>query len=668
MARPVSLSILLLAAGFVTFTAPLFGQTPDTLVVRADTLDAAPDTSAFATPPLPLSLPPFPVDSVVAFARDHRGVLLDTIPPERGLPLYPTEALESVPGAFVYSFRTGGWPEGFSVAGRDPSTAVLLRDGRPFHSLTTGRALFEMLPLGLSDPPRLARGMEGGSTTLVANMQTFDSPRPITGIRYQSDDNGLQHAEVYHAQRRLVTVFGRQALLNVSAAYLGRGSTGEYPGSVLERERGVFVQTRFARPRWSLAISNLSSRHRVGAHAGVVPQPPAVYETIFVRPGAVVRRPEARRQTVRNEFDVTWRARWLADPFTLTGYWTAESYRYYDARLHLPARLHRAGVRAEQHLRDASLPLRIHGWIETVQDDSAFVSPGNRYAFEASLADSLRIGIFGLEAEAGIRATHRYAAPGGRIRLSAGAASARAYVSAESAPLELPRIFEDGFGPLLAPTTAGAGRSSEVRIGASVVRAPFSADAFVLAQSDRDGVFASTDAARDTLVLHTGVSTNRVGAGGRFGFRESAGRGVYASVSPSLVRWLAPPALAGTAPIETSVPALHIYASLGVRAMLFQGDLDADVSVRGRYWSAMRSRVLHPATGLLVLAEAEARHFNASGFLDVVLEAGVRTATIHVALENVLSGTDVTLGNLIVPDYPLPERRLRFAVFWPILD
>jgi hypothetical protein len=54
--------------------------------------------------------------------------------------------------------------------------------------------------------------------------------------------------------------------------------------------------------------------------------------------------------------------------------------------------------------------------------------------------------------------------------------------------------------------------------------------------------------------------------------------------------------------------------------------------------------------------------------LDVGLEAGIREATLFFSMENVLSGTPVQPGTLIVPVYPLPERRFRFGVYWPILD
>jgi hypothetical protein len=93
-----------------------------------------------------------------------------------------------------------------------------------------------------------------------------------------------------------------------------------------------------------------------------------------------------------------------------------------------------------------------------------------------------------------------------------------------------------------------------------------------------------------------------------------------------------------------------------------------DLYTQGRLWSTFRSRTLHPQTGLLVLRDDGARDVEGSATVDVVLEAGVRTAKLFVAFENLFSGTTVIPGNMLVATYPLPERRFRFGVYWPIQD
>ena len=123
--------------------------------------------------------------------------------------------------------------------------------------------------------------------------------------------------------------------------------------------------------------------------------------------------------------------------------------------------------------------------------------------------------------------------------------------------------------------------------------------------------------------------------------------------------------------MEAALPEFFVQGRLGARYAIF-GDLALDLSLRGRFWTEMRSRTLHAPTGLLVLPHEDDDLFPPSGFLpssgmlDIVVEAGLRTATLFLAYENVLSGTQLLAGNLIVPVYQLHERRLRFGVFWPI--
>ena len=117
-----------------------------------------------------------------------------------------------------------------------------------------------------------------------------------------------------------------------------------------------------------------------------------------------------------------------------------------------------------------------------------------------------------------------------------------------------------------------------------------------------------------------------------------------------------------------ALPAFFGEARVGARFVLFRNDLDLDVYLRGRGWTAFRSRELHPQTGLLVLPLPGARRFGPSGTLDVVAEAAIRTARLFFAYDNILSGTVLMSGTLLVPDYPLPQQRFHLGVFWPIFD
>jgi hypothetical protein len=100
---------------------------------------------------------------------------------------------------------------------------------------------------------------------------------------------------------------------------------------------------------------------------------------------------------------------------------------------------------------------------------------------------------------------------------------------------------------------------------------------------------------------------------------------------------------------------------------LFEGDLRLTAFLRGRAWSGFRSRAFQPETGLFVLPAADDLLFGPSGSLDLVVEGGIRTATLFLTVDNLLSGTFYP-GTLLVPLYPLPKRALRFGVYWPLLN
>lgn len=119
---------------------------------------------------------------------------------------------------------------------------------------------------------------------------------------------------------------------------------------------------------------------------------------------------------------------------------------------------------------------------------------------------------------------------------------------------------------------------------------------------------------------------------------------------------------------ERSLPERWASGRLGWKALLFQKDLDLDLFIRGRVWESMNGLRLHTPTGLLVLPEDLSAPVDGNWLMDVGAEGDVRGATLFVAYENVFSGTNWQIGNLLVPDYPLPRQRVRFGVYWPIMN
>ena len=156
------------------------------------------------------------------------------------------------------------------------------------------------------------------------------------------------------------------------------------------------------------------------------------------------------------------------------------------------------------------------------------------------------------------------------------------------------------------------------------------------------------------------------GISAEFGFRRKAQRGFYLTASSTQFQFNSALSSSVYESLSQSLPEVLIQGRSGLRYRIFQGDLDFDLYTRGRLWSSFLGRTLHPQTGLLVLRDITSRPIDSSATIDVVLEAKVRTATFFIGFENLLSGTTVIIGNMLVPDYPLPQRRFRFGVYWPI--
>jgi hypothetical protein len=183
-----------------------------------------------------------------------------------------------------------------------------------------------------------------------------------------------------------------------------------------------------------------------------------------------------------------------------------------------------------------------------------------------------------------------------------------------------------------------------------------------------DPVHLLLDASGDTVTTVTGMDDVRTrGVILSLGLRDRRPRGLYLEGSGT---WNPRPDAGGELAVRAaaSVPELHGRIRLGARALLFGGDLDLDLAVQARAWSPTPGLRLHAPTGLLALPAPAARELPGSAIVDVTVDAGVRSATVFLAVENILSGTTLVPGNQLIPDYPYPERRFRFGVYWPIFD
>jgi len=610
----------------------------------------------------------------VGFGRILWGeAVSDTLPARLPL-LHVTDLLSRQPRTFTYAFRLLGWPEGWSPDGLPPHLIGLRLDGRPFEDPVTGRPSYELLPLFFLNPIRRGTPVDGAPETVHTELRPYGAPRPLTELRYRTGGDGLQSIMALHVQNRRLALGGRPGLLQLLFGYGGHAMQGTYPGSRLRRGRQVLTRLRYQQRDWALELMNLHHRAQVGAHGGVLPHPGGTFETIYEPFGATVRYPAARRQTIRNDLTLTLRTRTglSAAPLTASIYWTAQTFRYRNPELDtLTARTNRYGFLLEQPLGG------IIWWLEGRWDrlrrldawpDTSIAGQG-RTQLRLLAADTLHWRFWRLALQGQVfRQDGRFGLDG-VLALTRTRGRLRTGLHLSLHHPEAPRVFRTGWGGLLQPCAdCRGGRIVRVRLGVQHEADPFTwrLEGFATRLEAVPDLYAV--GAGDTVLVQV-LPRPLVQGGLTFGlgWRRTVRRGFYAEGHVTTFRTHNPGASTGHRRQAGALPEWLVQVRLGARLLLFQ-ELDTDVYLLGRYWTPFRSRQLHAPTGLLALPEPDARRLGPSGTLDLYVEAGLRTAKLFLVWENLTSGTALQPGALLVPVYPLPARRLRFGVYWPIWD
>ena len=689
---------LLFGSGGGLATGKLYAQTPDsTETAPADSLGRlAPDSLGRLAPDsLALTDNPGAADSLqtvrppVGYARFTSGdVVGDSLPATRPA-LGATELLADVPASFVYRFGSPGWPDAWSPYGLNPQHIALTLNGRPLVDPVTGRPRYDLLPLAFMERLRVEAGHYGAPVAVGTEVRPYAAPQPLTELRYLAGAT-IQSVDAVHVQERRRALFGRPGVLNVLAAYSGRGADGEYAergfGTSLKKVRRTYGRLRYEQAAWSVEISNLHNRRKVGAFGGVEPVPGTFFESIYSRISAPLRNAEARRQTLRNDLALTVRTRLvpgLDAPMMASAYWTAQTFRYLASADTLETKTNRYGFLVQQAvtLGAHGITFQLEGWQDQLRTSNALAAP-RRYshALHASVRDTARWQATRLALEGGVHSEPERLFPTASARLDQQLGPLRLFASGAYAGQPVSPVERYGYGAYVEAASAMPdGRVVWAEVGTSVRGGPFdlTISAFAHRTSEALDLYVQSGAAdsvqtlaypaTDTVqALVSGTPHERAGITARGGWRRDAQRGFYLTAQATLNRFLNPDVSPEHTRVANSLPELFGQARFGARYAPFRGDLDFDLYVLARFWSATRSRTLHPQTGLLALPPIDARVFGPSNTLDVYFETRFRDASVFLAFENALSGTTLVPGNLIVPVYPLPRRRFRFGVFWPI--
>ena len=553
-----------------------------------------------------------------------------------------TQALSQIPGSFVYSVNALAWPAGWSFRGLPPTSVQLYFGPVPFDDLLTGRPGYDFLPTALLRMPTLALGIPGGITAIQTELRTVDTSLPHTQLHYQAGDHKLQRVTAMHAQQRY---FDRPGRLQSMFAYAGASDAGEYPGSRLYRQRQLLLRTRYQHYSWSLELLYLHNQNRLGAHSGVLGTDEIRYNRLIAQ---VMGQGQVRR-TVRNDVLATFKTR----PLTASVYLSSQSLRFRDSE----RAARRTGISLH---RDYSWPqhqtrLLIDAYTQVSPYGSAVPQEHRASMVEALISDSLRLPSGYLLTSVSLRNQNSHWSPRGQIRWDSAVSMWKYYAEISYGTVPNPATEWERY---LVKTEHRTGRILQTNTGIGLRMGRLTVSPYSFLSRSRN-ISDYKEVAIDSVQVFYDTST-AVGGGIDLRFLSAEpDQGLYAVWNTAYI-------YTGQTRYGLVLPKWASFGQLGFRAVLFTGDLHLNVSVYGRSWSAMNGRTLHAPTGLLVLPSKQRNSIPASYSLDLILEGGIRTATVYVLYENITSGTKLLAGNELVADYPLPARQLRFGVYWPI--
>ena len=676
MSRMFVVSWMALAAVFYLGGFPLSvqAQDQDPPAAPADTVETetgAPDDD------LTIEDQP-PLDFVVDRGRDALS-RLPAFEIERDL----AAMLGAQPDGFLYDLGAAGWPDGWSWRGWSPNAPSLYLEGHPHNDPVTDRPRFDLLPAEFLRNPKLASDRSGGAVGVLTRFRPYDVIRPYTEIRYRRDaDHSMQSVGVVHAQQREIGFRDQPGLLQIVGGFYGRGSDGEFPNSDLRRERRILGRLLYRQEGWSVELTNLSSRRRLGAHTGLVQQEP--FNRVFNR--AIpqnVEESDARRQTIRNDLTLTTRfplTPGTDDPLLTSGRWTSQTFQFRNGGSDtLRVRSNSIHLLAQQNLTYGRHHLELEvggtfdGQPETEALSDSLRSVTSRTRLRALARDSLRIGPVSASLEGGVHLDDTRVFPSFSARFSHDRDGWSVFAEGELSGQPVSWIEQHGFGNTVEPlgdVPNGQSLQGALGINATWRTVDIGLTGFGHIANDPVDLFITDPDDRTIAAARTlDDAYQRVGATLTLGWRRDASTGLYAHGQATTVQMLNADASPEHSRVDDALPEAFGEGRIGARFELFDEDLDIDLYLRGRAWTAVRSRAFHGPTALFAVPVADGFRIQPDGTIDAIFESVIRdTATLTLGFDNVLSGTQVQPGAMVVPIFPLPEQQFRIGVHWPLWD
>jgi hypothetical protein len=601
------------------------------------------------------------------------GLVRDSVRPAIDYHLDLGDRLGMYPAGFNYSLGNLGWPQEWSYRGLSGPFVEVNVEGVSVRDPVTNRALLEMLPVDVVDAPSLSTRAHGAPVLLTTKIGAYRERRPYTELRYANGAGGLQFISATHSQRRLWQLLGAPTVAQFIVRFGFHEWTGQYPNSESNLSQ-VFARIGFTSRRWRIRFTNSYGLRTRGAHSGVIPKPGEGFDSVYDRFDASVGDPGATHRHWRNQFDVSVEHTWLIDlkPLVVRSSYITSLYRYSN-QSEVENSSSEFWLRVEQEIPSFISGHELTGRfsIETIDIESTGLLVGGggsrKSRMIASLDDRFRIGSLDAGATVGMHTVQSWVFPSAAVKISR--TFADLVISADAslngrAPSPLENV--GGLEVVASSTSLDHSTTQSIELKAESSGAVLSWSTFGFLTRIVDPIQLVRGSENgDFQVTQIEGSITTLGLAGTLGWRNESTQGFYGIISPTLQQRESSSSDPVSVRLRRSVPSFFGMARFGYRNQYFRGDLDMDLHVIGRFWTAFGGKVYHPVHAVLALPHEGAVEVASSGTLDVRLQAGIREATIFVSVDNILSGW-LYPGTLLVPIYPLPSQAFRFGVFWPI--
>jgi hypothetical protein len=566
-----------------------------------------------------------------------------------------------IPGLYATNFGEIGKPTRLYFEGLDSRYLNFSFDGRPIADPITGEVNLADLPIEFLEAfeflPR--RGDLGGIATLNALSKQYNSPRPITKLRYVQNPFETLLTDALFSQNVARGV-------NLTLGLQRHSSRGRYKNGDLD-SWNTRVRLRYnIGPSFNLSLMHTYTANRSGMNGGVdFALSPELYEEAR----ATVRTETGRDTEFRSNWTLSGIASVLPDSASLTRFalFSSSTEREYSNAGDLihPANEREEGVYSLRGIRATQIlflhAIRLSGGIQVDRiaaeriSSLNFSSEGSVSLFLSAEANPLELLDLVARVQNESRGGLSVSAIGGTLRVHFPIGNV--WTSVEQAG-RIPTIQERFATDSLFNTDPNLSSESRLSISAGIELQP--TEYFSLGLSafqhriERAIVFRPSSTLSGTSSIHIAniSELKTMGLRGNVRWRwnswEALGSGSYTEYAEADLE-------------KSPYPNLLLAGELSYRRILLTDALDGKVGLRAKYFDRQQSVDYSPRFRAYTYQPVVTLGWLT--LLDAFLVFKLGDAMISLSWENLLNA-----NSMFLPFYPMPGRHFQLGVNWVWVD